>query len=366
MNRNNKLNKIITYHLPTLIKSELRARFSNCKFIYPYALKSASLNLTDRCNLRCIMCKQWRQELKDELCIDEWLDAIKQLNRLGIKEINFTGGEPLLKKEVFDLAKYASSLGTTCGLTTNGYLINEEIVKRLIENGVTIFTISLDALEDDYDDIRGVKGAFQRVKNAINVLLKFKKEEGITVNISFVLMKPTLKHLNKVLEFCKALGLPMVVCLLDKTPYLFDLKDEINHFWINENNSEKLQEVTDLLLKEKLSNKDSIYNSLAEIKFFSKYFNDPLQQGIPCIASQTRIFIDSAGEVYGGCWSMGSFGNIKEKKLQEIINSENYLERHKNMFFKNCPGCSCGYSTNLRYSLSALINNFKLYLTLKN
>jgi hypothetical protein len=52
---------------------------------------------------------------------------------------------------------------------------------------------------------------------------------------------------------------------------------------------------------------------------------------------------------------MGSFGNLKDKPLKEIVSSPEYKKAHRNMFFKNCPGCSCGYPKNLRYYLPYLI-----------
>jgi MoaA/NifB/PqqE/SkfB family radical SAM enzyme len=303
------------------------------------------------------MCKQWRQGKREELNTKEWKDVICQLRELGIEEINFTGGEPLLREDIFDLAKYAFSLGVRCGITTNGFLLDKDKVNSLIENGLAIFTLSIDALGDAYDAIRGLNGAYRRVENAAKILSDFRRKKGISAHISFVLMRPTLEHLESVLSLCKELDFPVVICLLDKTPYLFDLEEMQNNLWIKESDYPELKKVQSILFKEKKSNNGFIYNSFSDIEFFESYFKDPVQKQIPCVVSQTRIFIDSSGNVFGGCWSMGSFGNIKERRLVEIVNSRHYKEMHKKMFFKNCPGCSCGYATNLRYSLNSQIKN---------
>ncbi|MCM8795465.1 MAG: hypothetical protein NC928_02070, partial [Candidatus Omnitrophica bacterium] len=89
------------------------------------------------------------------------------------------------------------------------------------------------------------------------------------------------------------------------------------------------------------------------------YFRDPIQKGIPCSKSLTRICIDYQGRIYGGCWSLGYWGEIRSKNLHEIINSPPYLLAQRKMFYKDCPGCSCGYTTDLNYSIKYLFEEIK-------
>ena len=356
MYKNNKFKKILFDYLPTLTKAEAKRMFPSLFPNSSFKKNSASLNITDRCNLRCVMCKQWRQADKNELSTEQWKNVILQLKNLGIKEINFTGGEPLLREDVFDLVEYAYSIGIVCGITTNGSLLTEKNINNLIEKGCKIFTLSIDALEEEYERIRGVGDTFKKVEDSARTLSALKEKRGVSVNVSFVLMKQTINNLSKVIDFCKRLNLPLVVCLLDKSPYLFDLKSQ-KDLWIEKNDYLSLEEARKLLHKEKKLKKNFIYNSFSDFDFFKDYFNDPIQKNIPCVVSQTRIFINSAGDVFGGCWSLGKFGNIKEKELADIISSSRYQEIHKKMFFKDCPGCSCGYSINLRYNLKSQLKN---------
>jgi len=301
----------------------------------------------------------------EELPTEKWKNVILQLKDLGINEINFTGGEPLLRNDLSELIGYATSLGIVCGITTNGSLLNKENINGLIDKGVKVFTLSIDALNEEYEKIRGVENVFKNVGEAARILSGLKKTKPINVNISFVLMKKTIKYLPEVLSFCKKIDLPLVICLLDKSPYLFDLKSQ-KELWINEEDYIELEKIQELLFKEKRAKGNLVYNSYSDIDYFKGYFKDPIQKTIPCAVSQTRIFIDSQGDVFGGCWSLGKFGNVKENKISDIISSLRYQELHKKMFFKECPGCSCGYSINLRYFLPALIKNCFLYLSLEN
>jgi hypothetical protein len=147
-------------------------------------------------------------------------------------------------------------------------------------------------------------------------------------------------------------GLPLVISLIDYSPYLFQLPENTTTMWIRDREDQaKLREVQRGLVERRRSNGALVANSYSEIDYFRRYFEDPLQPGLPCAVSQSRILIDSHGKVFGGCWSMGSYGDLQKQPLEEILCSDSYREAHRKMFFKDCPGCSCGYRTTLRYSL---------------
>ncbi|MBN3040116.1 MAG: SPASM domain-containing protein, partial [Candidatus Omnitrophica bacterium] len=134
-------------------------------------------------------------------------------------------------------------------------------------------------------------------------------------------------------------------------------------FWIGVEDYPQLREFQKFLAEKKASRPDLVFHKYNEIGYFKDYFSDPLQKKIPCVVSAKRLGIDSKGNVYGGCWSMGSFGNIKNSRLKAIIRSSKYNQAHKNMFFKDCPGCSCGYSENLRGYMPYLIKELLLSLS---
>jgi MoaA/NifB/PqqE/SkfB family radical SAM enzyme len=158
-------------------------------------------------------------------------------------------------------------------------------------------------------------------------------------------MKETVGHLKGVLELRKSLGLPLAINLADFTPYFFAGRKR-EDFWIKDRAA--LGEVQKMLISEKAKDTGSIIPLYSEINFIKDYFADPLQKSMPCAVSQERICIDPEGTVFGGCWSMDSLGNVKEKPLGDIVRSQEYRRAHKKMFFKMCPGCSCGFSANLR------------------
>ncbi|MCM8756729.1 MAG: radical SAM protein [Candidatus Omnitrophica bacterium] len=301
------------------------------------------------------MCNQWRNKNDSELSLDEWKNTLEQLKENNIREVVFSGGEPFLRGDLLEIISYAKTLKFKVGIITNGYLLERVILDKLIDLGVDSISISLDGDEEQFDRIRGVKGAYKKVINSCKMLSEYRKKKALSVYLCFTLMKDTLSSYRSVLRISQHFNIPLVVNLFDYTPYFFKSLEK-EQFWIKGNyDLERLKELQRLFIEKKKENPKSIYHTYSEIKYFRSYFKDPLQKNIPCVVSQQRLGIDSCGNVFGGCWSMGSFGNLRERSLKEIMNSDKYKLAHKNMFFKNCPGCSCGYITNLRYNISFLL-----------
>jgi len=160
-------------------------------------------DVTYACNLRCRHCYSAAEKsLPDELSREEVLDAIDKFDRFGVTVIAFSGGEPLVRRDILDLTSYAAEKGIYVALATNGTLITEEKAKRLKENGVAYLQISLDGTEKTHDSFRGVEGCYAKtvegIKNAVR--------EGLFVNVSMTVTKLNLHEVPAVIETCRRLG----------------------------------------------------------------------------------------------------------------------------------------------------------------
>ncbi|MCK5579857.1 MAG: radical SAM protein [Candidatus Omnitrophica bacterium] len=360
-----KLKRIFTLNIPVFLRATLIKMFS---FLYPMLRIRpylASLNVTDNCCLKCVMCNEWENSHPGELSTDQWKDILSQLRVCGVRDINLTGGEPLMRKDLAVLAQHATSLGLTVGVTTNGYLLTKEKVRELMGAGVKTISVSMDAVGDDYDRIRGVPGAYQKLYAACEILSEYKRKGQLSVFLSFLLMKDTLEYYQRVVEVAKGFDLPVAVNLFDVAPYFFKKEDIKDKFWVKREDQKALKTFQECMIKNKETVKQFSYHSFSEINYFADYFVDPLQKNLPCTASQVRICIDPQGNVFGGCWAMGTYGNLKEQRLREVVESEKYRKVHKNMFFKKCPGCACGYPMNLRYSARHLCTEMRYRISPK-
>ncbi len=352
-----RIRNIVFRHLPTLLRVEMLRRFPSLYSRLAIKPSSAWLNVTDNCNMRCIMCNQWEENKKGEMSTDEWIKVLNQLAAMGIKELCFGGGEPLLVRDLPLLIEHGRTLGIDMGITTSGYLLSERKLDELLGAGITNITISIDGVGEGYEKIR--RREWKNVHEAVQRLSAAHHAGKVKVVIGFVLMKPTLENYAAVQALAKELDLPLVTSLVDTTPFLFKLSENKNENWVGPSSMAQLNDVQQVMRNYKADKPAAIYNSFADIDFFESYFKEPLQAGVPCTVSQVRIMINGMGEVYGGCWSMGHFGSVRQKPLAEIIASDRYVKAHKAMFYKKCPGCSCGYATNNRYYLPMQVKELK-------
>ena len=330
---------------------------------------SCTIIITNRCNLRCVMCKQWREPVNEELSTEEWKNIILNLKKNGIRNMHFTGGEPLLRNDFKDLVLFCSRNGFVSGVTTNGFLLTDDILQGLIDAGLRSIALSIDALDSEYEKIRGLPNSFKQLKQAVAIISAMKRTVKIDAYLNFTLMKDNIKDLKKVKTFADEAKLPLAICLLDKNSFIFDLKENSSKFWITEEKDfEYLRGILNFLRNEKIKNPKSLIINFPTIDFIEDYFRDPRQENIPCVSSQDRIIIDPYGNLLGGCMSMGSFGNLKENEFKVLRNDKKYKIAKRNMFYKNCSGCSCGYLFNINHIpsliLKDLINRVN-FLTLK-
>lgn len=140
-------------------------------------LRKVDFAITFKCNANCSHC--WSAPLYRPECrplsLDEIKNYMKQAVDLGCCSFELTGGEPLLNKEISEIIKFAKSLKTIVGVSTNGILLDEEMTKALKNAEVDWMHISLDSpTEEEHDMSRGIKGCFNKVMRAVKTLQKYK------------------------------------------------------------------------------------------------------------------------------------------------------------------------------------------------
>jgi AdoMet-dependent heme synthase len=161
--------------------------------------------VTKGCNLRCIHCRATATELASpqDLSTPKALDIIKQIANFGNPILVLSGGEPLYRPDIFQLARYGTELGLRVALATNGTLVTKEIAKKIVDSGVKRVSISLDgATADIHDSFRGIPGAFDAAIYGFKNL----KELGMPVQINMTIARHNAKQLPDVLEMVKGLG----------------------------------------------------------------------------------------------------------------------------------------------------------------
>jgi putative heme d1 biosynthesis radical SAM protein NirJ1 len=158
-------------------------------------------NCTRTCNLKCKHCyaNSDSKTYKEELSTDEAKKFINNLREFKVPVILFSGGEPLLRKDLFELIKYAKECNIRSTISTNGTLIDKKTAVKLKECGVGYVGISLDGMRERHDEFRGSKGAFVSALNGIRNC----KEVGQKVGLRFTINKHNYNELEDIFSLIK-------------------------------------------------------------------------------------------------------------------------------------------------------------------
>jgi radical SAM protein with 4Fe4S-binding SPASM domain len=156
---------------------------------------------TKACNLRCKHCYEdaTPKSAPDELTKEEALKAIDEFALDGVVALAFSGGEPLMRKDFFEVASYAAKKDFYVSLATNGTLINKEVAKKLKDSGVQYVEISLDGFEETHDEFRGIKGAWKKTVEGIKNCV----DAGIDTCVATTATHYNLKEIPKLMEFAE-------------------------------------------------------------------------------------------------------------------------------------------------------------------
>ncbi|MEJ2241452.1 MAG: radical SAM protein, partial [Candidatus Bathyarchaeota archaeon] len=162
-------------------------------------------NFTYKCNLRCKHCYSESGNIsKNELSTEEAIKIVDQLADFGVTSLAFSGGEPLMRKDFYEVAHHAVNSGLYVSLATNGTLLNSENVQKLKETGIHYVEVSLDGADaKTHDFFRGKLGAFdqtlQGLKNCLNA--------DICTCIAVTATKNNLKEIPAILEMAERMGI---------------------------------------------------------------------------------------------------------------------------------------------------------------
>jgi radical SAM protein with 4Fe4S-binding SPASM domain len=156
-------------------------------------------NFTKQCNLRCKHCYEnaGPKPAPDELTTEEAKQAIDEFANAGVVALSFSGGEPLARKDFFEIAKYAAEKEFYVSVASNGVLITEEVAQKMKEAGVQYVEVSLDGFEKTHDEFRGIAGAWKRavegIKNCVGA--------GLDTCVATTATHYNLKEIPELVEF---------------------------------------------------------------------------------------------------------------------------------------------------------------------
>jgi heme b synthase len=168
-------------------------------------LRLVAWETTRNCNLACVHCRASATmgPHEGELGTGEALRLLDQIAEVGQPIIILTGGEPLLRSDIFDIARYGTDLGMRMVMALNGTLITETVAGQLIDAGIQRISVSLDGSSPEtHDRFRKVEGAFEGTLRGIGLL----KKAGMEFQINTTITKSNLEQIPKIQELAIDLG----------------------------------------------------------------------------------------------------------------------------------------------------------------
>jgi len=155
-------------------------------------------NITQRCNLKCIHCYAQAQDRasKNELTTEEGKRLIDNLGHFGVPVLLLSGGEPLMRKDILELAQYATSKEIRTVLSTNGTLLTRDVTRALKEIGLSYVGVSLDGMRTINDKFRGIKGSFDAAIKGIQNC----KAVGLKVGLRFTMNRINVKDIPSIFD----------------------------------------------------------------------------------------------------------------------------------------------------------------------
>ena len=322
----------------------------------------AELFLTENCNLRCVSCACWRETTRNELSTEEWKDVLRQLARLPIHKVNFTGGEPLTRRDAVDLMRFAGSLGIRhTHLNTNAILLTPAKLDEVLAAGIRSFNISVDGPGALHDRIRGRRGAFVLTVAHLRHVIAQRERHGLKLRMSFTVMRDNVSALPDIAALAQSLGVRLYLNLATDKTFLF--RDSV----VSAQARVPADDLAVALEKfERVAREDPRWlPRYSDLRYIPRHFDDIVQRGLPCAESQLKLMIHSGGEI-GGCWGHDSASNVRELPIAEVIDGAGYRSEHARFFRKECVGCGSNYSLNLRWRPGTYLQDVLWRLRLRN
>lgn len=298
-------------------------------------LREVIISITNRCNFRCRMC-DIPSIVMEELTTQQWKTVIEDSYYLGAQTVVFSGGEPMLRKDIFELISFAKTKQLKVCITSNGSLIDDNIASKLAENKVDVVNISIDGPRQIHDYLRG-HGSYEKAITALANLRKYRIEATIATMIS----KFNYKYLPQVVGVAKDYAVttikfqPFSKIFLngDKNTDAFLIsQDDINEL------EKILEETLSLINQYSISSNPQIY--FKKIPLYLSNKNILTRNG--CSALFSSCPINSCGQIYS-CWVLASdnylLGDLRKSRLYDIWNSGRRDKAIESVIKNGCPQC---------------------------
>ena len=290
-------------------------------------------NITLRCPCKCKICTRWSKlsDYKKELSKGEIFKMLEDAKKTGFSIYVAEGGEPLIRKDLPQILKYAKKLNLYTAVITNGFYLKDRC-QELIPF-TDSFYVSIDAHDNLHDEMRGVKGLLDRAVEGMRLC----KNNKTNISINSVLCKLNVNKLEGLVDFSEKLQIPITFQPMD---IYKGYNDQLRL------TQSEIQKIFSKIMKLKQSG----YKILNSYHYLDNIINN---ENYVCYDPKVHIFLMPNGNVVSCCDKIDKlWGNVKTKSFNEIFRSKEFIEFCKKI--EECNDCRSNLviESSLLYSLN--------------
>ncbi|MDR2699539.1 MAG: radical SAM protein [Nitrososphaerota archaeon] len=311
-----------------------------------------SWNVTRECNLKCSHCyiNAAGRKLENELTTEEGKRLIDQICEGSHPLLILSGGEPLLRPDIYELIRYGSSKGLKMGIGSNGSLIDDTVAKKLKSAGVTTVSISIDShIAVQHDNFRGVVGSWEKAVNAIKVL----RVNNVLVQVNTTLTHDNYDQIDDIMSLSESLGV--------ENFHLFFLVPTGRGVKIDDVSPQKYEEMIINTFAKVPNHRLNVRPSCApQFMRIAQGMGMDMRQWIRgCIAGMYYCRICPNGDITPCPYLPIKIGNVREKSFKELWQNADMFKalRDPATLTGKCGECDykmlCGGCRARAYGLSA-------------
>jgi len=316
-----------------------------------------TFDVTSNCPCRCEYCNYW--ENKDEnLSTDKLKTILKRLRETGVLYLGISGGEPMIRKDLPEIVRYAKSLGMIVGMNTSGIVAREEAYRSLMEAGIDTICFSIDgATAETHEKSRKIP-VFSRTVQSIQMAVKIRNEEGFKtrINTSTVITKANLNELEEISHFREVLG-------VDRTNFQPVWEGAFNSVQLDAELGFKaedrtlLEKVRDLLKGLPNTNFKKYLDLLPD--FYTDY--EGKVRPIECYAGRAFAYVTAQGVMYPCSILPRPLGSLLDEDPKEFLKTKKTRSILHQAASQGCKGCSLVCYMERNVMLNSLRNPLNLW-----
>ena len=290
---------------------------------------------TNQCNLKCVHCYQDAKERQErELSTQEAMKMIDEIAKAGFKIMIFSGGEPLLRPDIFDLVAHAASRGLRPVFGSNGTLITDEVARRLKECGTAAMGISVDSLDPKkHDKFRGLKNAYDLTMAGIEACTR----AGLPFQLHTTVVDWNRDEVCAITDFAQRIGAI--------AHYIFFLIPVGRGVYIQETSLEVLENealLKEIMLKSAEVDIDVKPTCAPQFTRVAKQLGIDTRFSRGCLAGLTYCVVGSEGIVRPCAYMTEEAGDVRETPFDEIWEKSPVFEKLRTQVYSGACG-TCDY-----------------------